>query len=84
METTITVSGMSCGHCVSAVRKAVEGVPGAVVRTVEIGSVVVDLDAATGSRGAVEAAIEHAGYGVVTARALHVMPGDAGASMTDA
>ncbi|HQU16275.1 MAG: hypothetical protein B7Z66_00175 [Chromatiales bacterium 21-64-14] len=27
-ETTLKVSGMTCGHCVSAVTKALKGVPG--------------------------------------------------------
>jgi len=84
MEATINVSGMSCGHCVTAVRKAVEGVPGAEVRNVEIGSVVVDLDPASGTKAAVEAAIEDAGFDVVKGRALNVLPGDAGASTPDA
>lgn len=28
MNTTLNVTGMTCGHCVSAVKKALEGVPG--------------------------------------------------------
>jgi copper chaperone len=28
MQTTIKVNGMSCGHCVAAVTKALENVPG--------------------------------------------------------
>jgi len=84
METTITVSGMSCGHCEAAVRKAVEGVPGAAVLKVEIGSVLVDLDPGSGTLAAVEAAIEDAGYDVVKGRALNVILGDAGGPATDA
>lgn len=84
MDTTIKVSGMSCGHCIAAVRKAAEGVAGVTVREVTIGSVVVGLDSADGTLAAVEAAIERAGYDVVKGRALHVMPGDASASVPDA
>jgi len=84
MEATILVSGMSCGHCEAAVRKAVEGVSGATVQSVTIGSVVVDLDPDAGTLAAVEAAIEHAGYDVVKGRALNVISGDAAASTIDA
>jgi len=28
MQTTLKVTGMTCGHCVAAVTKALEGVPG--------------------------------------------------------
>lgn len=28
MNTTLNVTGMTCGHCVSAVKKALEAVPG--------------------------------------------------------
>jgi len=84
MEATIIVSGMSCGHCEAAVRKAVDGVSGATVQSVTIGSVVVELEPVAGTLAAVEAAIEHAGYDVVKGRALNVIPGDAGASTTDA
>ena len=84
METTINVSGMSCGHCVTAVRKAVEGVPGVVVRDVTIGTVVLDLGSATDAMSAVEAAIEDAGYAVVTGRALNILPADARESTSGA
>lgn len=28
MQTTLTISGMTCGHCVAAVNKALQQVPG--------------------------------------------------------
>ena len=28
MQTTLKVTGMTCGHCVAAVTKALEGLPG--------------------------------------------------------
>lgn len=62
-STTFAVTGMSCGHCVSAVTRAVQQVDaGANVR--------VDLDKQTvavtsgASADAVKAAIEQAGYPV--------------------
>ena len=84
METTINVSGMSCGHCVAAVRKAVERVPGVVVRDVTIGTVVLDLGSAGDAMSAVEAAIVDAGYAVVSGRALNVLPADVRESTSDA
>ena len=61
--TTFSVTGMSCGHCVSAVTRAVQ--------QVDVGAnVQVDLDKQTvavtsgASADAVKAAIEQAGYPV--------------------
>lgn len=73
METaTISISGMSCGHCVSAVRKALSAVPGVVVEDVTIGSATVSIDQADGSLAAAESAIDAAGYDVVKGRVLNV------------
>lgn len=73
METvTIAISGMSCGHCVSAVQRALTAVPGVEVQAVSIGSATITIDPATGSRAAAEAAIDAAGFDVVTGRVLNV------------
>jgi copper chaperone CopZ len=74
VDTTIQINGMSCAHCVAAVQKALTAVPGVTVREVAIGRAVVTLDAAGGSLAAVEAAIDHAGYDVVTGRVLNIAP----------
>lgn len=42
--TTIKIDGMSCGHCVQSVRKALEGVEGVTVNAVEIGSASITCD----------------------------------------
>ena len=61
--TTFSVEGMSCGHCVSAVTRAVQQVDAGA-------NVQVDLDKQTvavtsrASADAVKAAIEQAGYPV--------------------
>ena len=70
--TTIKISGMSCGHCVTAVQKALAGVPGVAVHDVKIGSATIIIDPATSSLAAAEAAIEAAGYDVVSPRVLNV------------
>ncbi|PLC43375.1 copper chaperone [Ralstonia pickettii] len=62
-STTFAVTGMSCGHCVSAVTRAVQQVDAGA-------NVQVDLDKQTvavtsgASADAVKAAIEQAGYPV--------------------
>ena len=66
--TTITVTGMTCGHCVSAVKEEVGALPG-------VSAVEVDLVAGGGSPvtitseqplddAAVAAAVDEAGYEV--------------------
>ena len=69
MNTTINVSGMTCGHCVSSVEEELAEVPG-------VQSVFVDLNAGGVSPVTIEstreltseeisAAVEEAGYTVV-------------------
>jgi copper ion binding protein len=60
----LEISGMSCGHCVNAVKSALQELDGVDVRKVEIGSATVDYDPARTSRDAIEGAIEDAGYQV--------------------
>jgi copper chaperone CopZ len=55
---------MSCAHCVSAVKSALDEIDGVDVKKVEIGSATVDYDPARASRSAIEKAIEEAGYQV--------------------
>jgi copper chaperone len=65
--TTVTVQGMTCGHCVAAVSQEVGALPGVTG---------VDVDLATGAVSivsdapldptAVAAAVDEAGYEVVT------------------
>lgn len=65
METvTLAISGMTCGHCVSSVREALEAVPGVQVEHVRIDGAEVRLDAAKGAAvtDAVLAAVQDAGY----------------------
>ena len=43
-RTKLTIEGMSCGHCVMAVRNALESLPGVGVEDVVIGSAIVTFD----------------------------------------
>ncbi|MGK4218515.1 heavy-metal-associated domain-containing protein [Kocuria marina] len=69
MNTTVNVSGMTCGHCVASVKEELAEVPG-------VTSVAVDLNAGGLSPVTIEssreltsdeisAAVEEAGYAVV-------------------
>ncbi len=66
MEKTesIQIQGMSCGHCVGAVREALQEVEGVEVEAVEIGSARVRYDAERVSREQIAEAVEEAGYAV--------------------
>lgn len=61
----IKIEGMSCMHCVGAVRKAVDGLDGVNSSEVEIGKAIVDFDEGKLSQGDIEAAIVNAGYKIV-------------------
>ncbi|CAM3661216.1 heavy-metal-associated domain-containing protein [Tsukamurella ocularis] len=66
VETTYTVTGMTCGHCASSVREEISeigGVTGVEVN-VETGAVTVASEAEL-TRAAVEAAVKEAGYTLV-------------------
>ena len=69
MSTTVwTVEGMTCGHCVKAVTEEVAAIPGVTEVDVDLDSgrvtVVADADPTT---EAVAAAVDEAGYTLVTA-----------------
>ena len=61
-ETTIAVEGMSCGHCVAAVKGALQGMDGVEVREVKVGSATVDYDPQAVTPEQIAAAIESEGY----------------------
>jgi copper chaperone CopZ len=60
----ISVSGMTCDHCVQAVTKAVRSTPGAADAQVDVDldSGVVRVEGSSADRGALVAAITDAGY----------------------
>ena len=61
MPTTITVDGMSCGHCEQTVANAIGSVPGVTDVTVDrtVGTATVDGEADVND---LVAAVENAGY----------------------
>ena len=60
----LRITGMSCGHCVQAVRRALESVPGVAVDDVKIGTADVTFDESTTSGDQVTQAVEDEGYAV--------------------
>jgi copper chaperone len=64
---TMKIDGMSCGNCVSHVRKALEGLDGVQVEQVNIGSATVAYDPRVASEAAIARVIEDEGYPVRSA-----------------
>lgn len=62
---TLKVEGMTCGHCVSAVEKAVGNAGAAGKVDLASKKVIVEYDEAKVSLDAIKAAIEDQGYDVV-------------------
>ena len=60
----LEIAGMSCGHCVSAIRGALEALDGVQVEAVAIGSAVLGFDPERTTRPQIEQAISDAGYDV--------------------
>jgi copper chaperone len=58
----LEVTGMSCGHCVGAVREALAAVPGVKVDNVSIGSASVTFDETKTTVGDLVDAVSEAGY----------------------
>ena len=64
-EITLKIEGMSCQHCVMAVKKAVDSINGVNSSDVEVGSAKVTYDESSANREAITAAIQGAGYKIV-------------------
>ena len=61
-RTTLKIDGMSCGHCVESVKKALEGLDGVKVESVSVGAAAVQYDPAVASPEQIVDAISDAGY----------------------
>jgi copper chaperone len=61
--TSITVTGMTCGHCAASVREEVGEIAGVTAVDVDVASGVVTIDSNTPvSTDAIRSAVEEAGY----------------------
>lgn len=65
VELILHIEGMSCSHCLNAVRQAIGGLSGVEVESVQIGRAQLRYDPAVASAEQVIAAIEEAGYRVM-------------------
>lgn len=63
---TMKITGMSCDHCVRAVRQALEALPQVDIQSVEIGRASVRYDSDSTGVERILAAIAEAGYGAET------------------
>ena len=58
----LTIDGMSCGHCVMAVQKALRALDGVDVQQVQIGSAVMQFDPAKRTVDDILEAVRDTGY----------------------
>lgn len=65
-ETTLKIEGMSCQHCVMRVKKAIDTVAGVTKSNVAVGSATVQFDESKTKKEDIAAAIEKAGYKVIS------------------
>ena len=58
----LSIEGMSCGHCVGAVKRALQSVPGVTVSDVRVGAASIETDLVPAPIDAIKTAVEDAGY----------------------
>ena len=63
-EIALKIEGMSCGHCVMSVKKAIDGLEGVSTSDVEVGSAKVTYDESKTNSDAIAGAVTSAGYKV--------------------
>jgi copper chaperone CopZ len=61
-QATLHIEGMSCGHCLNAVNRALSAVPGVKIDAVRIGRADVTYDETTTQPSDLETAVADAGY----------------------
>ena len=61
-QATIDIEGMSCGHCVNAVNRALAALPGVEIDSVRMGRADVRFDEKVTDAERLEAAVTDAGY----------------------
>ena len=60
----LKISGMTCGHCVSAVDKALKSIDGVTVENVAVGSATVSYDPTAVTEARIAEVVEDEGYSV--------------------
>lgn len=65
IEKQLRIQGMSCNHCVMALKKALTNLAGVQVKDVKVGSAVIAYDAELVPEESIRAAVEDAGYELV-------------------
>jgi copper chaperone CopZ len=61
-RTTLKIDGMSCGHCVASVKRALASLDGVTVENVAVGSATLAYDPAVASPEKIADVISDAGY----------------------
>jgi copper chaperone CopZ len=61
-RTTLKIEGMTCGHCVMSVKKALQSLDGVEVEQVAIGTATVAYDPARATPDAIARAVTDSGY----------------------
>jgi copper chaperone CopZ len=61
-QATLHIEGMSCGHCLNAVNRALSAVPGVQIDAIRIGRADVSYDESAIGPPQLEAAVAEAGY----------------------
>jgi len=64
---TLHIEGMSCGHCLNAVSRALSGLPGVEVESLKMGRVDVRYDEGVVDSSRIETAVADAGYRATSA-----------------
>jgi copper chaperone CopZ len=62
LQATLHIEGMTCGHCLNAVNRALSAVPGVRIDAIRIGRAEVSYDESTIVPSQLEAAVAEAGY----------------------
>lgn len=65
MQNRLKIDGMSCGHCVMAVKKALQ-MDGVEIKSVSVGEAVVDRDPLQCDIERIRQAIDDAGYSLTS------------------
>jgi copper chaperone len=61
-QATLNIEGMSCGHCLNAVNRALSALPGVTIDAVRIGRADVTYDETSTQPADLETAVADAGY----------------------